>query len=125
MQFGPTFTSTSVAGAGPGGISASTDGQVTEGSWGGLTDFGPGKGSVSLSSLLPDGHPKGSWASEPEFVFTFPRTPGIVDVLSQDGEMQQFGEWAGRWAIEQVTWAHGDHRQTGSFYSYAGGPDAQ
>jgi hypothetical protein len=32
---------------------------------------------MALSSLLPEGHPKGKWASEPEFVLTFPRAPSI------------------------------------------------
>lgn len=63
------------------------------------SDFGLGKWSMALSSLLPDGHPKGSWVSEPELVFTFQRAPSIEYVLSQDGEMQQSRKWAGWWAL--------------------------
>lgn len=88
------------------------------------SDFGLGKWSMALSSLLPDGHPKGSWVSEPELVFTFQRAPSIEYVLSQDGEMQQSRKWAGWWALEQVAWAHCDHRHTGQF-SYIDGADAQ
>lgn len=46
-------------------------------------DFGPGKWSMNISSLLSDGRPKGSWTSEPEFVLTFQRAPSTVYVLSQ------------------------------------------
>lgn len=46
-------------------------------------DFGPGKWSMNISSLLSDGRPKGSWVSDPEFVFSFQRSLGTVHVLSQ------------------------------------------
>lgn len=45
--------------------------------------FGPGKWSMNIPFLLSDGCPKGSWASVPEFVFSFQRAPSTVYVLSQ------------------------------------------